>query len=166
MIPTKEQAFRLTLKLLEKAPAFSAATDEDGRLNLSDYLGKINLVLYFYPKDETPGCTKEACTFRDNWDRISAMDAKIVGISRDSISSHKSFKEHHSLPFTLVSDVDGSIAKLYGLSGNFLMRPRVTFVIDKEGTIRLICDSQVHMARHVKDSIKALQEIRSENNPS
>jgi peroxiredoxin Q/BCP len=124
-------------------------------------VGKKNVVLYFYPKDETPGCTAEACSFRDNWEEVKKYDAVVVGVSSDSVESHKQFKMRHSLPFTLVSDPDKNIRKLYDVKGS-LMPPRVTFVIDKEGVIRHVYDSQLNATAHVKEALSALKKIVGE----
>jgi peroxiredoxin Q/BCP len=151
----------MALKVGSKAPDFEGLTDEGQRFKLYEVVGKKNVVLYFYPKDETPGCTAEACSFRDNWEEVKKYDAVVVGVSSDSVESHKQFKMRHSLPFTLVSDPDKNIRKLYDVKGS-LMPPRVTFVIDKEGVIRHVYDSQLNATAHVKEALSALKKIVGE----
>jgi len=136
-------------------------TDNGERFSLSEELGKRNIVLYFYPKDFTMGCTKESCAFRDNWEKVLAFDASVYGVSTDSVESHKAFREKYSLPFTLLSDPTREIRKAYGVDGHFLP-PRVTFVIDKRGVIRNIFNSQLNMSKHVENAIDILTKIQRE----
>ena len=128
-----------------KAPAFSLAGTGGKKASLKDFLGKKNLVLYFYPKDGTPGCTLEACGFRDVHGHFEARDTVVLGVSRDDLPSHDAFTRKHRLPFLLLSDPDHEAAKAYGVFGkkSFMGREffgvhRTTFVIDKQGTIRQI----------------------------
>ncbi|URA09528.1 thioredoxin-dependent thiol peroxidase [Thermospira aquatica] len=124
----------------EKAPDFHLQTTE-GEISLSQFQGK-KVVLYFYPKDDTPGCTKEACGFRDVYDQILAKGAVVIGISADSVDSHQKFKKKYNLPFYLASDPDHSVLKTYGAWGEKKMYGKVfpgiirsTYVIDEHGTI-------------------------------
>ena len=149
----------MTLKLGAKAPVFSAPADDGSTVDLSKLLERGNVVLYFYPKDETQGCTAEACSFRDRWEEIRSEDATVVGVSSDSVGAHLSFKKHHDLPFTLVSDRDKKIREAYGVKGR-LLPPRVTFVIDRAGIIRHVYDSQMAPTRHVREALQALQAIQ------
>jgi peroxiredoxin Q/BCP len=145
------------LKVGDKAPLFEGITDSGERFSLDELIGKKEIVLYFYPKDETFGCTKEACAFRDEWSRITALGATVIGVSSDSVESHKRFKEHHSLPFTLIADESQEIRKKYGVARSILpIPPRVTFVIDREGKIAHIFSSQLEFNKHVEESLKAL----------
>lgn len=128
-------------KIGEMAPDFEALTDTDEMVKLSDYRGQ-RVILYFYPKDNTSGCTKQACAFRDNYPAIEAQNAVILGVSPDSVTSHQSFKAKHNLPFTLLVDQDHAIAELYGVWGEKSMYGRKymgilrsQFVIDEEGKI-------------------------------
>lgn len=136
------------------APAFSAP-DEDGKTRtLAEFHGK-PVVLYFYPKDGTPGCTKEACAFRDAWKRLQERGAVVLGVSRDSVDEHKRFKSEHQLPFPLLSDVSGTICNAYGVKTTLGMASRVTFVIDRDGRIaRTFPD--VDPAIHVDEVLAAL----------
>lgn len=145
----------------DRAPVFEGLSDSGERFSLGDYLGKANIVLYFYPKDGTPGCTREACAFRDAWDRLAGVgDTVVVGVSSDSVESHREFKRRHRLPFILVSDRDGKIRELFGVKG-FLIPPRVTFVIDKKGEIVHVYNGQLNPERHVEEALKALEAIRA-----
>ena len=98
----------------DKAPDFTLDSQTGENVTLSDFFGKKNVVLYFYPKDETPGCTREACTFRDSYELFTDLGAEVIGVSADTVESHKAFAEHHNLPFTLLSDLDNNVRKLYG----------------------------------------------------
>ncbi|ARM75515.1 peroxiredoxin [Acidianus manzaensis] len=147
-------------KVGEKAPLFESVTDSGEKFALSDFIGKHNIVLYFYPKDDTPGCTREACAFRDNWDLLKGYDVVVVGVSSDDIDSHKKFKQKYNLPFILVSDPDKKIRELYDAKG-FILPDRVTFVIDKQGIIRHIYKSQMNPENHVKEALKTLEKIKN-----
>lgn len=145
------------LRIGTKAPDFEALDDEGKRIRLYDFIKEYNVVLYFYPKDETPGCTREACAFRDNWNRLRKYGAAIIGVSSDNPSSHKRFKEKYNLPFILVSDPDKKIRELYDAKG-FILPSRMTYVISKgEGIIIHAFNSQFSPERHVEEVIKALE---------
>ena len=135
------------------APDFTLPDQSNINHTLSDYRGK-NIVLYFYPKDSTPGCTKEACSFRDSYKEISNLNTIIFGISYDSPRKHQYFKNKLSLPFTLLSDIDGSISKSYNASGWFFPK-RKTYIIDTTGIIIKIYD-KVDISSHTKDIIEFL----------
>lgn len=152
-------------KVGDKAPLFEAITDSGEKLSLADLIGKHNIVLYFYPKDDTPGCTREACAFRDNWDLLKDYDVVVIGISSDSVESHQKFKKKYNLPFILVSDPDGKIREMYDAKG-FILPDRVTFVIDKNGIIRHVYKSQLKPENHVKEAMKALEKIKAESTAS
>jgi peroxiredoxin Q/BCP len=147
-----------------KAPDFSAPTDGGGKLKLSDLRGK-PVVLYFYPKDDTPGCTTEACGFRDAMPDFKKLKAQVIGVSKDSVARHDKFKTKYELPFPLVSDEDGKVCEKYGtwieksLYGRKYMGiDRATFLIDKAGTVRKVWH-KVKVAGHVdevRDALKAL----------
>jgi peroxiredoxin Q/BCP len=134
---------------------------ETGPVQLRERLGK-TLVIYFYPKDETYGCTKEACSFRDSYEDFVAAGADVIGISRDDAASHASFKQHHRLPFTLLSDPGGKIASAWGVKASLGLLPgRVTFVFDKSGTCRLRFDSQLRFGKHVDDALVVVKQLAS-----
>lgn len=148
----------------DKAPAFSAPTDGGGNISLKDLKGK-NVVLYFYPKDSTPGCTKEACAFRDLMPDFSKVDAEIFGVSKDSVKRHDNFKAKYELPFTLISDDDGSICDSFGtwvekmLYGRKYMGiERATFLIDGKGVVRKVW-RKVKVAGHVEDVLESAKSL-------
>lgn len=145
------------LKVGSIAPDFEGLSDSGDKIKLSDFRGK-NIVLYFYPKDGSPGCTKEACAFRDNWDLLKDYDCVIIGVSSDSLESHREFKRKYNLPFILVSDPDNKIRELYDAKG-LLIPSRVTYLIDKQGVIRLAFSSQFRPASHVHKVLEVLKEI-------
>jgi len=155
----------MNLKVSDKAPLFEGIDDKGTHFSLQDLIGKTNIVLYFYPKDETFGCTREACGFRDDWNKISELAGNVIGVSSDSVESHNSFKEHYSLPFTLISDENHEIRKKYGVTGS-LIQPRVTFIIDKKGIIRYILNSQLNFGKHVKDALQTLEMLAYKASPS
>lgn len=130
----------------QPAPDFTAKAHDGTEIHLSALKGK-PVVLYFYPRDETPGCTKEACAFRDAWKDLSKTGVVLVGISTDDEASHKSFAEHHELPFHLVSDPNGAIAKSYGVPNRMGFLARQSFVIAKDGTVKKIYRS-VDVTKH------------------
>jgi len=147
------------VNLGDKAPDFEGPTGDGNSLGLKDFLGKKNVVLYFYPKDDTPGCTKEACSFRDNLEPIRAMGAEIIGVSLDSVESHKKFSTKYKLPFPLVSDGGKRIAKAYGvLKDTGTSTSRVTFIIDKSGKIAKIFP-KVDVTQHTAEVMAALKEL-------
>lgn len=148
------------LKVGDKSPEFSLM-DERGRLvSLRDYLGKKAVILYFYPKDFTPGCTAEACSFRDDYKVYEERGAVVVGVSLDSVESHMKFSEKYNLPFLLLSDSQKEVAKAYGVlgTGGFLAK-RVTFVIDKEGKIAAVFP-KVDVKHHSEEVLKVLDELK------
>jgi thioredoxin-dependent peroxiredoxin len=141
----------------ERAPDFSLPDAGGKPRRLSQLRGK-PVVLYFYPKDDTPGCTLEACAFRDQFEDFLQAGAEVIGISSDSSESHRKFAERHRLPFTLLTDRDGAVRKLYGVPSTFGLLPgRVTFVIDGEGTVRHVFNSQLNATRHVAEALDALR---------
>jgi peroxiredoxin Q/BCP len=150
------------LKEGTEAPAFEATMSGGQPFRLSDYRGKKNVILYFYPKDFTPGCTREACAFRDNYDELSNYDALIVGVSTDSEESHDKFRERHELPFPLIPDPDKHIVRMYDADGLLgLMTARVTYVIDKQGVIQRAIRNDFMVGRHLPGVIDALKSIQS-----
>jgi thioredoxin-dependent peroxiredoxin len=151
----------MQLKVDDSAPIFESVTETGEKFSLGDLLGKTNIVLYFYPKDFTSGCTKEACTFRDNWDKVISMGATIIGVSSDSPETHSRFKKEHSLQFTLVSDQNKLVRKLYGIDSKFIP-PRATFIIDKRGKIRNIFNSQLNITKHIEEALATLDSISKE----
>lgn len=138
----------------EAAPAFSAQ-DQDGRTRtLAEFQGRA-VVLYFYPRDATPGCTREACAFRDAWDRLSATGAQVIGVSTDDVASHRSFATEHRLQFPLLADVDATIVQAYGVGTRMGMAERVTVLIGRDGRVSHVFPN-VDPAVHVNEVLQAL----------
>ena len=157
-------AMDLQVKEGDPAPDFALA-DQNGRLvRLSDYAGKEWVVLYFYPKDDTPGCTTEACSFRDNLSRLQGVNAAVLGISLDDTASHKKFAEKFKLNFPILSDTDQKVCKRYGTLSRFLGKTvarRSTFVIDPQGVIRKIFPD-VDPEDHAEEVAGVLRHLRGE----
>jgi len=128
---------------------------------LKDFRGRRHVILYFFPKDFTPGCTKEACTFRDRRAEVAALDAEVVGVSLDPPEKHAKFAEAYQLPYPLVSDGDAKIATAYGVSrlGGWLPSKRVTFVIDRDGIVQKVIQSEFSINRHIDDAVEALRRL-------
>lgn len=151
------------------APDFEATTDQGKQLRLSDYRGKKNVVLFFYPRDFTSVCTKQACMFRDVREELGAEDVEILGVSTDGDDKHARFAETHGLGFPLLADPKGVIGKRYGvLSGLrrlFGMNARVTYVIDKEGIIRGALRSELNVGRHLEEVRRVLGLLAKETSP-
>ncbi len=140
------------------APDFELKDKDDNLVKLSNYRGKQSVVLYFYPKDETSGCTAQACSFRDSYEDFKAAGAEVIGISSDTKRSHEGFASRHSLPFVLLSDVIGKVRKAYGAYDMFGLIPgRVTFVIDKEGRVIHKFDSQLSPTKHIEEALNKLK---------
>lgn len=135
------------------APAFTTIDDEGKSVSLSDFQGKA-VVMYFYPKDDTPGCTKEACSFRDNYAQYQAQGMVVLGVSMDNETSHKLFKQKYGLPFQLLVDTDGAITKAYDVEGGGYSK-RVTYIIDSEGKISHV-DDKVNTSTHAQDILQVV----------
>jgi peroxiredoxin Q/BCP len=148
------------LKIGDTAPDFSLVDEHGLPVSLKDYLGKKTVVLYFYPKDFTPGCTTEACSFRDDHKLYQDKGAVVIGVSLDSVESHLKFSEKYDLPFAILSDRNKEAAKAYGALGiGGLLTKRVTFIIDKNGKITHIFP-KVDVQHHSEEVLKALQELK------
>ena len=147
----------------DKAPDFTLPAQNGAPVKLSDRLDQRVVVLYFYPKDETSGCTAEACAFRDNFEVFTDAGAEVIGISSDSVDKHASFTEHHKLPFTLLSDDKGKVRKSYGVPSLLGVVPgRTTYVIDRTGTVRLYFNSMTNIGGHVNDALDMVKKIQAE----
>ncbi|NEQ37710.1 MAG: peroxiredoxin [Okeania sp. SIO3I5] len=150
----------MKIKVGDKAPEFTLPSQDGTQVSLSNFLGKKNVVIYFYPKDDTPGCTKEACAFRDQYQVFTDTGAEVIGISGDTQQSHKQFATKYNLPFTLLCDTNNKVRQLYDVPATLWILPgRVTYVIDKEGIIRHIFDSMLDFEAHVKEALKTLKAI-------
>jgi peroxiredoxin Q/BCP len=145
------------LKVGDPMPDVTLVGDE-GPVKLRERIGK-TLVVYFYPKDETYVCTKEACSFRDAYEDFIAAGAEVIGVSRDDASSHASFKSHHRLPFTLLTDPSGNVAKEWGVKGGLGLPGRVTFVFDKQGVVRHRFESQIRAGKHVDEALDVVKRL-------
>ena len=143
------------LKAGDRAPHFSAPTQDGTIVNLSDFKGK-KVILYFYPKDNTPVCTKQACNLRDGYQDLLAQGYAVVGVSQDSVQSHKKFADSYRLPFPLLADTDGTIAQAYGTARTLWFPRRTTFVIDEQGYVK-------HVITSVKVTAHIDQILRKEN---
>lgn len=140
------------------APDFTLPDQAGQPVSLKDFKGQKAVVLYFYPKDNTPGCTTEACAFRDSYEIFKESGAEVIGVSSDSADSHQGFASKHSLPFVLLSDQGGQVRKLYGVPSTLGLLPgRVTYVIDKTGVVKHVFNSQFGAAKHVEEALKILK---------
>lgn len=155
----------MTVEIGHKSPAFSALDDQGNSISLQDFKGK-TLVLYFYPKDDTPGCTLESCGFRDVHETIQALGAEVVGVSKDSVASHKKFREKYQLPFRLIADTKMELCKafhvlkkkkLYGKEYEGIERS--TFIIDREGVLRQLW-RDVSVPGHIEQVLEALHHVK------
>ena len=146
------------VKVGSVAPDFTLPSQAGEMVSLEEFFGRKPVVLFFYPKDDSPGCTREVCAFKDNFEEFGELDAEVIGISSDSVESHMSFAVKHDLSFTLLSDEGGNIRRLYGVPKTFGLFPgRVTYVIDKEGVVRHVFASQLSVKRHVQEALTALR---------
>lgn len=152
----------LNMKKIEvgdRIPKFSLKDQNGTIFKVENALGK-PMVIYFYPKDDTPGCTREACKFRDEFENFTDLGALVIGISADNVASHKKFEEKYSLPFILLSDEDNAVRKQFGVPKNlFLIPGRVTYVIDKKGIIRYLFNSQLGAEKHIEHALEELKKI-------
>lgn len=144
----------------DRAPAFSLRSQAGDTVSLENFLGKSAIVLYFYPKDNTAGCTAEACSFRDSYEVFKQAGAEVIGVSSDSEASHQQFASKHRLPFVLLSDAKGTLRKLYGVPAAMGFLPgRVTYVIDKDGIVRHVFSDMLNAQKHISEALKVIQEI-------
>jgi peroxiredoxin Q/BCP len=147
----------------DKAPDFTLPSQSGEQVRLSDRLGERVVVLYFYPKDNTSGCTAEACAFRDSFEVFADAGAEVIGVSSDSVDKHAGFAGKHNLPFTLLSDKGGQVRKSYGVPAVLGLIPgRVTYVIDRQGTVRHVFNSMTNIGRHVNDALTVVRELQAE----
>jgi len=141
----------------QPAPEFTLPDQNGGSVSLSSLKGGW-VVVYFYPKDDTPGCTAESCSFRDSFEEFTDAGAKVVGISSDSVESHKAFATKHNLPFTLLADTDGSVRNAFGVGKTLGLIPgRVTYVIDPEGVVRHKFSSQFKPKSHIDEALDVIK---------
>lgn len=147
----------------DHAPDFTLPTQPGSMVSLKDFLGKSIIVLYFYPKDNTLGCTKEACSFRDSYEVFKEVGAEAIGVSSDSVDSHTKFAQKHQLPFILASDPGGKLRKRYGVPTALGILPgRVTYIIDKQGIVRHIISSHFIPQKHITEALNILKALATE----
>jgi peroxiredoxin Q/BCP len=149
----------MALIIGDKIPSFTSIDSKGHSFDIKEYIGK-PLVIYFYPKDDTPGCTIQACTFRDKYEDFKALGAEVIGISSDSLKSHQKFASRYKLPFILLSDFDKKIRIQFGVPNDFLglIPGRATYVIDKKGVVQLIFDS-TSAKIHIEKALEILKTI-------
>jgi len=148
----------MALKVGDTLPNFKAKDTNGVVFDSQNYIGKQSLVIYFYPKDNTPGCTAEACSFRDNYQDFKDLGAEVIGISADSVISHLKFKSKFNLPFILLSDSDKKLRKLFGVENSLIFLPgRETFVADKNGVILMIFNSMSSKI-HIEKALQILKK--------
>lgn len=151
------------LKEGDEAPDFTARLSTGEEITLSQFRGKKNVVLSFYPADFTAGCTNQACSYRDSYGSVASLDAVIIGISTDGDARHREFSQSYQLPFPLISDPERNIIRLYGANrpgGALLPTKRVTYVIDKDGVIRLVAHHEFLIRKHIEEIIGVLQVLQ------
>jgi peroxiredoxin Q/BCP len=153
----------MNLKIGDKAPSFTAVDADGTPFDSNDIIGKKPVVIYFYPKDNTPGCTAQACGFRDAYEDFIDFGAEVIGVSSDTVSSHKKFTKQFKLPFILLSDSDKKIRKLFCVPNQLfgLLPGRVTYIINKEGTVKMIFDS-VMATKHIAIALESLKKESNE----
>ena len=138
-------------------PEFELKNQDGVSVKSNSFIGNPT-VIYFYPKDDTPGCTKEACSFRDSFEKFQDNHIKVVGISADNTASHKAFEEKYHLPFTLLADTERSVHKQFGVGKELaLFSSRVTFVFDKDGTLIFMFKDNINATKHIDEALKALK---------
>jgi thioredoxin-dependent peroxiredoxin len=160
---TKQQKVRVG----DRAPDFTLPDQSGTPVRLGDLVGRKTVVLYFYPKDQTPGCTIEARAFRDSYEAFTAEGAEVVGVSGDSVASHRRFAANQGLPFLLLSDREGRVRELYGVEKTLGVLPgRVTYVIDREGVVRHVYSSQLRVTRHSRESLAVARALGTAGAPA
>jgi thioredoxin-dependent peroxiredoxin len=148
------------IQIGDRAPALTAQAHNGQQVSLADFQGKSVVVLYFYPKDDTPVCTKEACAFRDAYEDFVRAGAVVIGVSSDSADRHQAFASGHQLPFLLLPDEDGTLRKAFGVPKSLGIFPgRVTYVIDREGVVRHVFNSQFSADRHVAEALQIVTKL-------
>jgi peroxiredoxin Q/BCP len=144
----------------DTAPDFTLPDQWGEMVSLRDFRGRKNVVLYFYPKDGTPGCSAEAAAFRDNHSIFQDLGTEIIGVSSDSVESHRGFTASRDIPFKLLSDANGAVRQLYGVKPTLGLIPgRVTYVIDKQGTVRFILSSQLRPRKHAEEILQVVNHL-------
>lgn len=154
------QPTRGNVQVGESAPLFSLPSQTGTMVNLNDFLGKSTIVLFFYPKDNSSGCTAEVCSFRDSYEVFKEAGAEVIGVSSDSEATHQGFASKNRLPFLLLSDKKGALRKLYGVPSALGFLPgRVTYVIDKAGIVRHIFSDMLNAKKHISEALQVVQAL-------
>ncbi len=150
-----------SLNVGDPAPQFEALAHDGSTVRLADYAGRQAVVVFFYPQDNTPVCTAEACAFRDAYEDFVQAGAAVIGVSGDSLTSHQSFVEQHRLPFLLVSDADGALRKAFAVPRTLGLFPgRVTYVIDQAGVVRHIFNAPLAAGQHVREALQTVKKLQ------
>jgi len=150
-----------TIQVGDKAPDFTLKSQTGESFSLKDFAGK-PVIVYFYPKDDTPGCTAEACAFRDSYEVFQAAGATVIGISSDSTDAHQKFSSKYQLPFLLLSDQGNQVRKAFGVPATLGLLPgRVTYVIDQTGVVRHVFNSQFNFKGHVEEALRVVKELQT-----
>ncbi len=149
-----------TLKVGDPVPSFTLPDQNGKPFNVGDYIGKKILVIYFYPKDESPVCTKEACAFRDKYEDFTQKGALVIGINSGTVESHKAFLEHYHLPFLLLSDTGNKVLEQFGVKSAFFMTGRETFVIDLGGKVAFTYNSMLKGTRHMEETLAFIEKMQ------
>jgi peroxiredoxin Q/BCP len=153
----------IMIELEDKIPVFTLKDQNNNDFSIESFIGKKPMVIFFYPKNFTPGCVREVCAFRDQYQDFQDYGVEVIGISSDGLNSHQKFVEKHNLPFTLLSDSKGKIRKLFGVPSSLLglLPGRMTFVIDKNGIVIMRFNNQFGAEKHIEESLKALAATRN-----
>ena len=149
-----------TLKVGDKCPSFSLNNQKGEKIDISNIIGRKNILIYFYPKDETYGCTQQACSFRDAYDEFLEYDCEVFGISSDDKKSHDNFSNKHNLNFDILSDVNNEVRNMFGVPRSLfgLVSGRVTYLVDKKGEIIWIFNSQINAKKHIEEALNFLKK--------
>lgn len=150
------------IKVGDQAPTFRLPDQGGNDVNLAQRIGKGPVVLYFYPKDFTAGCTMEAREFREMYEEFQRRGADVIGVSGDSVETHRRFAEEQELPFTLLSDVDDNVRDMYGAWSALGMPDRITYLIDRQGIVRMVFSSQMRPRKHAAEALRALEDVSAE----
>lgn len=158
----KLMAQKSKIQVGDQLPVFTLKDQNNIDFSIANLIGKKAMVIYFYPKDDTPGCTKEACSFRDEFEDFTDLNAEVIGISSDNVASHKKFAEKYRLPFTLLADTKKEVQKLFGVPKGLLglIPGRVTYIVDKKGVVIYIFNSLGNAEKHITEAKRVLQPLR------
>ena len=150
----------MPIELGDVIPHFTAIDTNEEKFDTLEYIGKKPLVIYFYPKNNTPGCTAQACGFRDQYQDFTDLGAEVIGISSDTVDSHNTFAKQYKLPFILLSDTDKKIRKLFGVPSGLLgvLPGRVTYIVDKQGKVVLVFDDSINATKHIVEALEAIKK--------